>query len=176
MKKALLILAAASMTLAPSASAAVRGFVAVGGPRIYAGYGGFYRPFWGPYWGPGYGYYYASNSGQVKLDTKVKDAQQLQHRDQGSGPEALCREGLRNGRQDFTPAPRAVRPSPLPLARLAPQERRPTPLLARRVEYLGPVLPKFPGLGFAAPFHVLARAHGFRQQLAGRHAVVHFSR
>ena len=75
MKKALLILAAASMMLAPSASAAVRGFVAIGGPRIYGGYGGFYSPFWGPYWVPGYGYYYALNSGQVKLDTKVKDAQ-----------------------------------------------------------------------------------------------------
>jgi hypothetical protein len=79
MKKALLILAAASMMLAPSASAAVRGFVAIGGPRIYGGYGGFYSPFWGsywgPYWGPAYGYSYAPNSGQVKLDTKVKDAE-----------------------------------------------------------------------------------------------------
>jgi len=72
MKKALLILAASVMTLAPvSASAAVRGVVVVGGPY----YGGFYRPFWGPYWGPAYGYYYAPNSGEVKLDTKVKDAQ-----------------------------------------------------------------------------------------------------
>jgi hypothetical protein len=56
------------MTMAPmGASAAVR--VVVGGPV----YGGFYSPFWGPYWGPyGYGY---PNSGEVKLDTKVKDAQ-----------------------------------------------------------------------------------------------------
>jgi hypothetical protein len=70
MKKGLLILAAALMTLAPmSASAAVRGFVVVGGPY----YGGFYRPYWGPYWGS---YYYAHpNSGEIKLDTKVKDAQ-----------------------------------------------------------------------------------------------------
>jgi hypothetical protein len=73
MKKGLLILAAALMTLAPSAPAAVR--VVVGRPY----YGGFYRPFWGPYWGYGpayYGTYYANpNSGEVKLDTKVKDAE-----------------------------------------------------------------------------------------------------
>ena len=74
MKKGLLILAAALMTLAPmTSSAAVRGFVVVGRPY----YGGFYRPFWGPYWGPLYGGYYYGypNSGEVKLDTKVKDAQ-----------------------------------------------------------------------------------------------------
>jgi hypothetical protein len=69
MKKRLLILAAALMTLAPlSAPAAIRGFVGFGRPY----YGGYY----GPYWGPGYGGYYVnSNSGEVKLDTKVKDAQ-----------------------------------------------------------------------------------------------------
>jgi hypothetical protein len=74
MRKGLLILAGAMMTLAPiSASAAVRGFVVVGRPY----YGGWYSPFWGPYWGPAYGgYYYAyPNSGEVKLDTKVKDAE-----------------------------------------------------------------------------------------------------
>ncbi|HXK03435.1 MAG TPA: PEGA domain-containing protein [Verrucomicrobiae bacterium] len=75
MKKTMLILAAALMTLAPvSASAAVRGYVAVGRP-----YYGWYAPFWGPYWGYGpgyYGAYYAHpNAGEVKLDTKVKDAQ-----------------------------------------------------------------------------------------------------
>jgi hypothetical protein len=73
MKKGLLILAAALMTLAPvSAPAAVRAFVTVGRPY----YGGFYRPFWGSYWGPAYGgYYFANpNAGEVKLDTKVKDA------------------------------------------------------------------------------------------------------
>jgi hypothetical protein len=69
MKKRLLTLAAALMMLAPfSASAA----------RIFIG-GGFYAPYWGgywgPYWGPAYGYSYAPNSGEVKLDTKVKDAQ-----------------------------------------------------------------------------------------------------
>jgi len=72
MKKGMLVLAAALMTLAPiSASAAVRGFVVVGRPY----YGGFYSPFWGSYWGPGWGYGYYPNSGEVKLDTKVKDAE-----------------------------------------------------------------------------------------------------
>jgi hypothetical protein len=77
MRKGLLtILAAAMLTLAPmSASAAVRGFVVVGRPY----YGGWYAPYWGPYWGwgPAYGgYYYGHpNAGEVKLDTKVKDAQ-----------------------------------------------------------------------------------------------------
>ena len=81
MKKGLLVLAAFVMALAPmSASAArVRGGVVVVGPRYYGGWygGGWYDPFWGPYWGPGYvGPYYAyPNSGEVKLDTKVKDAQ-----------------------------------------------------------------------------------------------------
>ena len=75
MKKGLLIMAAALMTLAPrSAPAAVRGVVVVGRPY----YGGFYRPFWGSYWGYGptwYGPVYAHpNSGEVKLDTKVKTA------------------------------------------------------------------------------------------------------
>ena len=74
MKKGLLVLAAAFMTLAPvSAPAAVRARVVVGRPY----YGGFYRPFWGAYWGPACGgpYYFSNpNSGEVKLDTKVKDA------------------------------------------------------------------------------------------------------
>ena len=54
MKKGLLTLAAALMTLAPmSASAAIRGVVVVGRP--YFGYG-WYAPYWGPYWGPYGGY------------------------------------------------------------------------------------------------------------------------
>lgn len=71
MKKGLLLLlAVAAMTMAPgSASAAVRMFI--GGPVVY---GGWYAPFWGPYWGP-YAYGYYPISGEVKLDTKVKDAQ-----------------------------------------------------------------------------------------------------
>ena len=75
MTRRFLVLAAALMTLAPiSASAA--GFVEVGRP-YYRGFygGGFYRPFWGPYWGPYYGGYAYPNSGEIKLDTKVKDAQ-----------------------------------------------------------------------------------------------------
>jgi hypothetical protein len=68
MKKGLLILVGVMMALAPmTSSAAVR--VVVGGGY----YGGFYSPFWGSYWGPGY--YAYPNSGEVKLDTKVKDAQ-----------------------------------------------------------------------------------------------------
>jgi hypothetical protein len=73
MRKGFLILAAAMMILAPmTSSAGVRGFVVVGRPY----YGGWYSPYWGPYGGPAYGGYYAyPNSGEVKLDTKVKDAQ-----------------------------------------------------------------------------------------------------
>jgi hypothetical protein len=71
-KRLLTILTGAVLALAPmSASAAVRGFVGVGRPHIY---GGWYSPYWGPYWGPAYGGYYR-DAGEVKLDTKVKDAQ-----------------------------------------------------------------------------------------------------
>jgi hypothetical protein len=71
MKKGLLVLSVALLSMVPvSARAAVRFFV--GGPVVY---GGWYAPFWGPYWGP-YGYYgYYPNSGELKLETKVKDAQ-----------------------------------------------------------------------------------------------------
>jgi PEGA domain len=73
-KGLLMVLAAVLLTLAPmSASAAVRGFVVVGRPHYY--YGGWYNPYWGPYWAPYGGYYAHPNSGEVKLDTKVKDAQ-----------------------------------------------------------------------------------------------------
>lgn len=73
MKKTMLTLAAAVMCLAPmTASAGVRVGVAFGGPGYYGP--GFYRPFWGTYWGPG-PYYAFPNAGEVKLDTKVKDAQ-----------------------------------------------------------------------------------------------------
>ena len=69
MRKGLLILVGTLMTLAPmTASAGVRVFVGGG----Y--YGGFYRPFWGPYWGPAYYGGYYPNAGEIKLDTKVKDA------------------------------------------------------------------------------------------------------
>jgi hypothetical protein len=73
MKKALLIMTAALMTLAPlSASAAIRGGFVVGGPVYYGP--GWHSPYWASYWGPG-PYYAYPNAGEVKLDTKVKDAQ-----------------------------------------------------------------------------------------------------
>ena len=76
MKKTLMILGLSVLSLAPLSKPASAAVVVVGRPYFY---GGFYRPFWGaywgPYWGPGYGYYYAPNSGEVKIDTKVKDAQ-----------------------------------------------------------------------------------------------------
>jgi hypothetical protein len=60
MRTGLLILAASLMALAPvSAPAQMRGYVMVG------------RPYWGPMYG---GYYANPYAGEVKLDTKVKDA------------------------------------------------------------------------------------------------------
>lgn len=65
MKKGLLILAGAAMLLAPlGASAAIRVGVALGGPVWY-----------GPYWGPAPYVYAQPNTGEVKVDTKVKDAE-----------------------------------------------------------------------------------------------------
>lgn len=73
MKKGLLMLGAAVMALAPmTASAGIRVGVGFGGPVFFTP--GWYSPFWGPYWGAG-PYYAFPNSGEVKLDTKVKDAQ-----------------------------------------------------------------------------------------------------
>ena len=75
MRKGLLIMAATLMTLAP-VKAAVAGRVFVGRSHIFVG--GWYGPYWGPYWspygywGPAYGY---PNAGEVKLDTKAKNAQ-----------------------------------------------------------------------------------------------------
>jgi hypothetical protein len=73
MKKTMLILAASIMSLAPmTASAGIRVGVAFGGPAFYGP--AYYSPFWSAYWGPG-PYYAYPNAGEVKLDTKVKDAQ-----------------------------------------------------------------------------------------------------
>lgn len=74
MKRGLLIMiASAVMTLAPmTASAGIRAGFVVGGPVYYGP--GWYSPFWGAYWGPG-PYYSFPHAGQVKLDTKIKDAQ-----------------------------------------------------------------------------------------------------
>jgi hypothetical protein len=77
MKKALLVLATAVMMLIP-ASASARGF----GGRVFVGGGYWGGPYWGGYWGPyaygpywGPGYYAYPNTGEIRLDTKVKDAQ-----------------------------------------------------------------------------------------------------
>ncbi len=79
--KRLVTLAAVLVMLAPvSASAQHRhgGGVVVVGSFI----GGWYSPFWGPYWGPYVGGYWGPgyydpypNTGEVKIDTRVKDAQ-----------------------------------------------------------------------------------------------------
>ena len=72
MRKGLLILAAAAVSfVAPMTASAARVFVGVGP-------GWCWGPYWGgPYWGgPYYGaYYYHPYGGEVKIDTKVKDAQ-----------------------------------------------------------------------------------------------------
>ena len=78
MKKRILVLAAALMTLAPL-SAFAGGRVVMVRPRAFVGsaYVGPYwgSPYWaGPYWGPP-PLYYDVNAGTVKIDTKVKDAQ-----------------------------------------------------------------------------------------------------
>ena len=74
MKKMLLIASAALMLLPLTAAARGRFGVFVGpgfAPMGYYGYG--YGPFYRPYWYGGY--YGVPNAGQVKLETKVKDAQ-----------------------------------------------------------------------------------------------------
>lgn len=82
MKKAIAILGLGlALTMLPAAASAQRGgfrgraYVGVG---WHGGYGYGWGPGWySPYWGSGYYPYeaYYQNSGQVKLDTKVKDAQ-----------------------------------------------------------------------------------------------------
>ena len=71
MKKTMLTIAAALLALAPMTASAARVGVVVG-PGVYGP--GWYSPYWAGYWGPG-PYYAFPNSGEVKLDTKVKDAQ-----------------------------------------------------------------------------------------------------
>src|SRR5579864_3218587 len=75
MRKVLLLLAVLMTVVPMSAPAAVRGFVVVGRPYYGGFYGGWYSPYWGPYWAPYGGYYAHPNAGEVKLDTKVKDAE-----------------------------------------------------------------------------------------------------
>jgi len=65
MKKLMTLVAAAAMALAPMTASAAR-VVVFGGPVWGPG-------FYGPaYWGPAYGYPVAV-SGEVKIDTKLKD-------------------------------------------------------------------------------------------------------
>ncbi|MGA2592576.1 MAG: PEGA domain-containing protein [Bryobacteraceae bacterium] len=74
MKKGLLILAIALVTLAVAPTSASAAWGYWGGPY----YGGWYAPYGGPYWGPGpYGRFYYGNpyAGEIKLDTKVKNAE-----------------------------------------------------------------------------------------------------
>jgi hypothetical protein len=78
MKKAFLVLAAVAMMMLIPASASARGF----GGRGFVGGGYWGGPYWGGYWGPyaygpywGPGYYAYPYTGEIKLDTKVKDAQ-----------------------------------------------------------------------------------------------------
>ncbi len=81
MKKGLLVLGMALATLLPAGSLAAQRRVIVVRPR-FGYYGGFYSPWYDPFWGPypyyGYGYGYSpayTNTGEVKIETKVKDAQ-----------------------------------------------------------------------------------------------------
>jgi hypothetical protein len=72
MKKMLLIASAALMLLPLTVAARVGVFVGSGfAPMGWYGYG--YGPFYRPY--PYGAYYGVPNAGQVKLETKVKDAQ-----------------------------------------------------------------------------------------------------
>jgi hypothetical protein len=84
MNKALLVLALAVAMLVPAgASADGRGRVVVVHPYVYGRYAPFGGPYWGqywgPYWDPYWGPYFAPDPyaglGEVKLDTKLKDAQ-----------------------------------------------------------------------------------------------------
>ena len=68
MKKLMILFAAAAMTLVPMTASAAR--VVFGGPAF--GYGpGVYGYYGGPYWGSAYAAYPVT--GEVKIDTKVKD-------------------------------------------------------------------------------------------------------
>jgi hypothetical protein len=72
MSKRLWILAAALAVALPVVASAAprRGVVVVSRPY----YGGWHGPFWGSYWGPGPVFYARPNTGVIKIDTKVRDA------------------------------------------------------------------------------------------------------
>jgi PEGA domain len=68
MKKVMILFAAVAMAMIPASASAA---------RIFVGGGFGYGPYWGPgpyYWGPA-GYYYGPPTGEIKVDTKVKDAE-----------------------------------------------------------------------------------------------------
>jgi hypothetical protein len=69
MKRLMILVAAAAMTLAPTMASAAR--IVVVGPAFG---GGFYGSYWGPYGRPVYGYP-AATLGEVKIETKLKDAE-----------------------------------------------------------------------------------------------------
>src|SRR5258706_12701269 len=68
MRKILMICITAAVMMAPLSAYAHRGRVFVG-----SGFGWGYSPDWGPYYPYGYGY--GNATGEVKFDTKVKDAE-----------------------------------------------------------------------------------------------------
>ena len=70
MKKVMIVFAAVVMAMVPVSASAARVFVGGG----FGPYGG---PGWGPgHWGPpAYGYSYGPSTGEIKVDTKVKDAE-----------------------------------------------------------------------------------------------------
>jgi hypothetical protein len=73
--KKLILTGAVLLAMLPAAAAA-RVIIRPGFGMYYGAPYGWYAPYWGPhpyYWGP----YVAPNAGQVKLDTKVKDAEVL---------------------------------------------------------------------------------------------------
>ena len=69
MKKVMMLFAAVVMVMIPATASA----------RVFIGGGFGFGPYWGPgpyYWGPPvYGYYYGPRTGEIKIDTKVKDAE-----------------------------------------------------------------------------------------------------
>lgn len=75
MKKGLLVLAAALITMLPTGASAAVPIIRVGGPYAGWGWGGWYAPYWGPYWGGPYSVFAYPDTGEVKLDTEVKTAQ-----------------------------------------------------------------------------------------------------
>jgi len=69
----MILVAAAALALAPMTASAARVFIG-GGAGFYGP--GFYGPgFYGPGWGPAYAVRMTPPFGEVKIDTKVKDAE-----------------------------------------------------------------------------------------------------